>query len=86
MGEYMIFSLKKKTLILISLFSLVFGGAALFLCSYIVDDIVTADYTSKVRHLATATGHQIDGDKAAKIQKKVMKIYRHTENKVGSEE
>ncbi|MEE3467833.1 MAG: diguanylate cyclase [Eubacterium sp.] len=82
------FSLKKKTIILISLFAILFGAAGLFLCSAMVNDVVNTNYASKVRHLATSVAHQIDGNKAAKIQKKVSRIYNNLDEdeRVGSSE
>ena len=81
------FSLKKKTILLISIFGVVVGAAGLLISSAIVNDIVNTNYKSKVTHLAATVGHMIDGNKADKIQKKVMKIYRSIgDDRVGSEE
>ena len=80
------FSLKKKTLILITVLALVLGAAGLFITNMIINDIVEMNYTSKVSHLAASTAHQVDAGKAEKIQKKVMNIFKHTKNRVGSEE
>ncbi len=81
------FSLKKKTILLITLFAVIVGAAGLVLCTLMVNDIVETNYKSKVRHLATSVSHQINGDKAAKIQKKISKIYNgmKPEERVGSE-
>ena len=80
-------ALKKKTIILISLCALIYGAAGFLLSNAIVNDIVESNYRSKVSHLANTVGSFIDGEKADKIQKKVMKIYRNAgDERVGSEE
>ena len=83
----MTFSLKKKSILLISIFSILVGAAGLFLSDSIINNIVDKNYESKVSHLAQTIAGLVDGDKIAKFQKKVVKIYHSIpeDERVGSE-
>lgn len=80
------FSLKKKTILMITTISLIISLVSIISCRKGVTDIIKMQYTSKAEDLADTTSGLIDKGQVAKVRDAVLEIYDHTQDRVSNEE
>lgn len=80
------FSLRKKTVLMITTICLIISVVSILSCRKGVSDIIKMQYSSKAEDLADTTAGLIDADQVKIIRDDILAIYDHTEPRVSNEE